>query len=74
MNGMNTHRLKSLRDQYPVGCIVELVHMDDIQAPPAGMKGRVMHVDDIGTIHVAWKNGSTLGVVPGVDMIKKLTP
>lgn len=74
MNDMTTHRLKNLREQYPVGCPVELVHMDDIQAPPVGTKGRVLMIDDIGTIHVSWKNGSTLGVVPGVDMIKRLSP
>jgi len=33
----------------------------------AGATGTVMHVDDIGTIHVAWDCGSTLGVVYGVD-------
>ncbi len=73
MHRIADQRLTHLRKQYPVGSIVELVHMDDIQAPPAGMKGQVIQVDDIGTIHIKWKNGSTLGVVPGVDMIKKLT-
>jgi len=46
--------------------------MDDEFAPPAGTKGTVVHVDDIGTIHIAWETGSTLGVVPGVDMVRKL--
>ena len=32
-----------------------------------GMLGTVTHVDDIGTIHVAWDCGSSLGVVFGVD-------
>lgn len=62
-------QLKLLREHYPVGCLVQLVHMDDMQAPPVGTTGRVLFVDDIGTIHVAWSNGSTLGVVPGADMI-----
>jgi hypothetical protein len=31
----------------------------------------VIQVDDIGTLHVAWETGSTLGVVPGVDMVRK---
>jgi hypothetical protein len=65
--------LNVLRKEYPVGCMVELVHMDDVHSPPQGSKGRVLHVDDIGTIHVAWKNGSTLGIVPGVDMIRRLS-
>jgi hypothetical protein len=74
MSGSRPHRLKTLREEFPVGCMVELIHMDDTQAPPAGSIGRVLTIDDIGTIHVAWKNGSTLGIVPGVDMIKRLSP
>ena len=35
-----------------------------------GCRGRIVAVDDIGTVHVAWRNGSTLGVVIGVDEIK----
>jgi hypothetical protein len=46
--------------------------MDDEFAPPKGTKGKVIHVDDIGSIHIAWETGSTLGVVPGVDMVRKL--
>ena len=32
-----------------------------------GDTGTVLHVDDLGTVHVRWDNGSTLGLVPGVD-------
>ena len=46
--------------------------MDDEQSPPKGTKGKVLHVDDIGTIHIAWETGSTLGIVPGIDMVRKL--
>lgn len=28
---------------------------------PAGLKGTVMFVDDIGTVHIDWENGSSLG-------------
>ncbi|HPR90317.1 MAG TPA: DUF4314 domain-containing protein, partial [Synergistaceae bacterium] len=31
--------LKSLRDRYPAGTRVELLAMDDVQAPPIGTKG-----------------------------------
>lgn len=60
-----------LREQFPKGCRVELIRMDDPQAPPIGTKGTVTHVDDIGTIHVAWDNGSSLGVAYGVDFCRK---
>ena len=62
--------LTLLRDFYTPGTKVVLVKMDDKQAPPIGTVGEVIHVDDIGTIHVKWENGSTLGVVPGADKIK----
>ena len=41
--------VESLRKHYPVGCRVELVRMDDPQAPPIGTKGTVRGVDDIGS-------------------------
>ncbi len=72
MDEMNRKRIEVLKKQYPAGCAVELVGMDDESAPPAGTKGTVVHVDDTGTIHVTWQTGSTLGVVPGVDMVRKL--
>ena len=64
--------VERVRKEYPVGCRVELIRMDDEQAPPKGTKGEVLHVDDTGTIHVIWQTGSTLGVVPGIDMVKRL--
>jgi hypothetical protein len=72
MDEMNRKRVKVLREQYPSGCTVELVSMDDEHAPPAGTKGEVMHVDDTGTIHVIWQTGSTLGVIPGLDMVRRM--
>ena len=56
-----------LREQYPVGARVELVQMDDPQAPPIGTKGTVRGVDAIGSIMVSWDNGSSLSVVYGED-------
>jgi hypothetical protein len=32
-----------------------------------GDLGTVVHEDDIGTVHVKWDNGSTLGMIPGQD-------
>ena len=42
--------------------------MDDCQAPPIGTEGTVLGVDGIGSIMVAWDNGSHLNVVYGEDM------
>jgi hypothetical protein len=46
--------------------------MNDLQAPPAGMKGTVVAVDDLGTIHIKWDNGSTLGIIYGEDACRKI--
>ena len=62
-----------LRRQYPVGTRVRLVSMDDkYRAMPAGLRGTVYMVDDMGTIHIDWDNGSMLGAVYGVDEIEKV--
>ena len=64
--------VRYIKEQYPKGTRVELVYMDDIHAPPTGTKGTVVHVDDIGTVHVRWDNGSGLGAAYGEDVIKKV--
>lgn len=64
--------IKRLRQQYPVGCRVVLLQMDDIQAPPIGTMGTVRGVDDAGSIMVSWDNGSGLSVVFGEDRVQKL--
>ena len=61
-----------LRRQYPVGTRVELVRMDDPQAPPIGTMGTVKGVDDIGSIMVAWDNGCGLSVAYGADICRKV--
>ncbi len=37
-----------------------------------GAKGTVTSVDDIGTIHVSWDSGGSLGVAFGEDLCKKI--
>ena len=59
--------VESLRKRYPVGCRVELLRMDDPQAPPIGTRGTVRGVDDIGSVMVAWENGCGLSVAYGED-------
>ena len=67
---MRIAELESLRKEYHKGARVELVKMDDIQAPPIGTKGTVVGVDDIGSIMVSWDNGSSLNVVLSEDVVK----
>ena len=64
--------LQNLRERFPKGTRVELVKMEDPQAPPAGTKGTVLGVDDIGSIMVAWDNGCGLSVAYGEDRCRKV--
>ena len=65
MNGITPD---DLRSHYSKGSRVELICMNDLYRNlEAGTLGTVTHVDDIGTIHVAWDCGSTLGVIYGED-------
>ena len=69
MNRLTHEELVDLRSRYPKGSRVELICINDpyCRDLKPGMLGTVTHVDDIGTIHVAWDCGSSLGVVFGVD-------
>ena len=72
MRMISKETLQALRERYPKGTRVELVQMDDAQAPPVGTKGTVRGVDDMGSIMVAWDNGSGLNVVYDVDICRKV--
>ena len=72
MLGPRKEIIENLRKQYPAGTRVELVRMNDVQAPRVGTKGTVTGVDDIGSILVSWDNGSHLCVVYGEDACRKI--
>ena len=56
--------IEELRQNYPPGTRIELIHMDDKWAVAKGTRGTVTQVDDAGTIHMKWDNGRTLGLAP----------
>ena len=65
--------VERLRVEYPPGCSVVLDEMhDQYRDLPAGLKGTVVAVDDAGTVHVSWENGSSLGAAYGVDRIHRV--
>lgn len=72
MRVISKEALQALRERFPRGTRVELVKMDDPQAPPVGTKGTVRGVDDIGSILVAWDNGCGLSAAYGEDICRKL--
>lgn len=69
MTGFPTKsEVERIRRRYPKGTVVRLQHMNDQNSRiPAGTIGIVRFVDDVGTVHTRWENGSTLGFIVGVD-------
>lgn len=69
---MNIEFLKKL---FAPNTRVRLIHMscEEERPIPEGTLGKVISVDDIGTIHVIWDNGRILGVVPDEDDIEVLS-
>jgi len=73
MNYPNKEIVESIKRRYPIGSMVELISMNDPYCKLAeGETGIVQYVDDIGTIHVKWNNGSSLGVAYGEDSCRPL--
>ena len=72
MNFPSREIVERVRREYPAGTRVELLRMEDVQAPPIGTHGTVMGVDDTASVMVRWDNGSRLHVVYGEDACRKL--
>lgn len=62
--------IRMVKAKYLPRTRVRLLYMNDRQAPPVGTEGTVRGVDDIGSVMVAWDNGSGLNVVLEEDEIK----
>lgn len=62
-----------VRKMYPKGTRVELLSMEDPYSKLfPGDRGTVNMVDDTGTVFVSWDCGSSLGIIYGVDRIRKI--
>ena len=72
---MDRKMVNFIKEQYPPGTRIRLNSMEDPYAPIVpGTEGVVDFVDDIGTIHMKWDNGRSLGIVPGEDSFSVLPP
>ena len=67
MHFPSKEQIAVLRERYPRGTKVELLAMDDPQAPPTGTMGEILRIDDAGQLLVRWETGSSLSLIPGVD-------
>ena len=72
MNFPSRETVEQLREEYPVGCRVELISMDDSQAPPPGTRGTVQFVDDMASVGIAWDNGCGLSAAWPEDVIRRV--
>lgn len=67
------YQLEQLQKTFPIGTRIELIAMDDPYTKLIpGDQGIVTHIDDIGTVFVAWDKGPSLGLVYGEDRYKKV--
>ena len=67
----NKEYIEQLRKKYPVGTKIQLISMCDEKYPVLpGTIGEVTHIDDMGSIHMKWQNGSSLALIPEVDSFK----
>ena len=73
MTTIHPEMLKQLKEYYTPGTRVMLIRMSDPYTNlRQGDLGTVTMIDDIGTIHVSWDCGSTLGVVFGEDECRRI--
>lgn len=63
---MDLAEIKRQNIEY-TGKRIRCVEMNDIEPIESGTEGTVVKVDSIGTIHVQWDNGRTLGIIPKID-------
>ncbi len=54
------------------GMRIRMQMMDDDRPISSGMEGTIKRIDSLGTLHVKWDNGRTLGVIPNEDKYELL--
>jgi len=70
---LSREQVERIRQQYPPGTEVELLAMPEDPHPvPPGTRGKVITVDDAGSLVMKWNNGSSLSLIPSVDQFRKV--
>lgn len=71
MKFTNKEHIEQLRKMYPAGTKIQLISMRDEKYPVLPRTiGEVTHIDDMGSIHMKWENGSSLAIIPEADSFK----
>lgn len=68
-------QVKLFKSKFKEGARIKLIRagFDETLPIPNGMTGTIRKVDNIGTVHVDWDNGVTLGLLPLCDEYKIIT-
>lgn len=73
MKELSRWQIEVIKKAFIKNTRIVCLEMNDPHGVPAGTKGTVEHVDDMGTIHCIWDNGQTLGLLPNVDHYRKIS-
>lgn len=69
----NEHEIAALRQKYPHGAMLRLIRMVDDPNPIKPVTvGEVDFIDDAGNIHMIWRDGGSLSLIPGADEFEVL--
>jgi len=62
------NNLQTLKETYPIGSKIKLLEdMEDTQGLKSGQIGILEFIDDEGSLHMRWDNGSGLAIIPETD-------
>ena len=69
----NEHEIAALRQKYPHGAMLRLIRMVEDPNPIKPVTvGEVDFIDDAGNIHMIWRDGGSLSLIPGADEFEVL--
>ena len=66
--------IKNIDPRAKKGMRIRMLSMADENPIDDDLEGTIDRIDDIGTLHVNWDDGRTLGVIPNVDDYELLPP
>ncbi|MFA0039681.1 DUF4314 domain-containing protein [Vibrio sp. 10N.261.52.A1] len=62
---------ETIKQSLKPGDVIKMIHMNDIDPIDAGELGQIKRIDDMGTLHMQWDNGRSLGIcMPAGDLFE----